>query len=109
MSCGVILLKRPFISFSYPLLLILRWEITAAAVALLCLRLFILLFSVADARMLHVQLFTICSKLESQKNIICSFESVDTNFKHRFSHLENKEFCYILNFFLVFFFFFTNL
>ena len=34
MSSGVILLQRPYISFSSPLLLILRWEITAAAVAL---------------------------------------------------------------------------
>ena len=37
MSSGVILLQRPYISFSSPLLLILRQEITAAAVALLCL------------------------------------------------------------------------
>ena len=35
MSSGVILLQRPYFSFSSPLLLILRWEITAAAVALL--------------------------------------------------------------------------
>ena len=34
MSSGVILLQRPKISFSSPLLLILRQEITAAAVAL---------------------------------------------------------------------------
>ena len=34
MSSGVILLQRPYISFSSPLLLILRREITAAAVAL---------------------------------------------------------------------------
>ena len=34
MSSGVILLKRPYISFSSPLLLILRREITVAAVAL---------------------------------------------------------------------------
>ena len=34
MSSGVILLQRPYISFSSLLLLILRWEITAAAVAL---------------------------------------------------------------------------
>ena len=34
MSNGVILLQRPYISFSSPLLLILRREITAAAVAL---------------------------------------------------------------------------
>ena len=34
MSSGVILLQRPYSSFSFPLLLILRWEITAAAVAL---------------------------------------------------------------------------
>ena len=34
MSSGVILLQRPYISFSTPLLLILRQEITAAAVAL---------------------------------------------------------------------------
>ena len=36
MSSGVILLQRPCISFSSPLLLILRQEITAAAVALFC-------------------------------------------------------------------------
>ena len=35
MSSGVILLQRPYISFSSPLLLILWWEITAVAVALL--------------------------------------------------------------------------
>ena len=35
MSSGVILLQTPYISFSSPLLLILRREITAAAVALL--------------------------------------------------------------------------
>ena len=35
MSSGVILLQRPYVSFSSPLLLILRQEITAAAVALL--------------------------------------------------------------------------
>ena len=35
MSSGVILLQRHYISFSSPLLLILRWEIIAAAVALL--------------------------------------------------------------------------
>ena len=35
MSSGVILLQRPYISFTSPLLLILRREITAAAVALL--------------------------------------------------------------------------
>ena len=35
MSSGVILLQRPYVSFSSPLLLILRWEITAVAVALL--------------------------------------------------------------------------
>ena len=35
MSSGVILLQRPYISFSSPLLLILRREITTAAVALL--------------------------------------------------------------------------
>ena len=35
MSSGVILLQRPYLSFSSPLLLILRREITAAAVALL--------------------------------------------------------------------------
>ena len=34
MSSGVILLQRPYIYFSSPLLLILRREITAAAVAL---------------------------------------------------------------------------
>ena len=34
MSNEVILLQRPYISFSSPLLLILRQEITAAAVAL---------------------------------------------------------------------------
>ena len=34
MSNGIILLQRPYIAFSTPLLLILRWEITAAAVAL---------------------------------------------------------------------------
>ena len=34
MSSGVILLQRPYVSFSSPLLLILRREITAAAVAL---------------------------------------------------------------------------
>ena len=34
MSSGVILLQRPYISFSSPLLLILRREITAATVAL---------------------------------------------------------------------------
>ena len=34
MSSGVILLQRPYISFSSPLLLILRREITAAAVVL---------------------------------------------------------------------------
>ena len=34
MSSGVILLQRHYISFSSPLLLILRREITAAAVAL---------------------------------------------------------------------------
>ena len=39
MSSGVILLQRPYISFSSPLLLILRREITAAAVALFYLRL----------------------------------------------------------------------
>ena len=37
MSSGVILLQRPYISFSSPLLLILRQEITAVAVALLLL------------------------------------------------------------------------
>ena len=37
MSSGVILLERPYVSFSSPLLLILRREITAAAVALLYL------------------------------------------------------------------------
>ena len=35
MSSGVILLQRPYVSFSSPLLLILRWEIAAAAVAFL--------------------------------------------------------------------------
>ena len=35
MSSGVILLQRPYVSFSSPLLLILRREITAVAVALL--------------------------------------------------------------------------
>ena len=35
MSSGVISLQRPYISFNSPLLRILRWEITAAAVALL--------------------------------------------------------------------------
>ena len=34
MSSGVILLQRPYVSFSSPLLLILRREITAASVAL---------------------------------------------------------------------------
>ena len=34
MSSGVILLQKPYISFSSPLLLILRRKITAAAVAL---------------------------------------------------------------------------
>ena len=34
MSSGVILLQRPYVSFSSPLLLILRQEINAAAVAL---------------------------------------------------------------------------
>ena len=34
MSSGVILLQRPYVSFSSPLLLSLRWEITTAAVAL---------------------------------------------------------------------------
>ena len=34
MSSGVILLERPYISFSSPLLPIIRWEITDAAVAL---------------------------------------------------------------------------
>ena len=38
MSSGVILLQRPYISFSSPLLLILRREITAAAVALFFLK-----------------------------------------------------------------------
>ena len=37
MTSGVILLQRSYISFSSPLLLILRQEITAAAVALLVL------------------------------------------------------------------------
>ena len=39
MSSGVILLQRPYIAFSSPLLLILRREITAAAVALFFLNL----------------------------------------------------------------------
>ena len=34
MSSGVILLQRPYFSFSSPLLLILSWEITTVAVAL---------------------------------------------------------------------------
>ena len=34
MSSGVIILQRPYVSFSSPLLLILRREVTAAAVAL---------------------------------------------------------------------------
>ena len=34
----VILLQMPYISFSCPLLLILRWEITAAAVALFLMK-----------------------------------------------------------------------
>ena len=34
MSSGVIVLQRPYISFSSPLVLILRWEIPAAAVML---------------------------------------------------------------------------
>ena len=34
MSSGAVLLQRPYISFSSPLLLILRQEITAAAAAL---------------------------------------------------------------------------
>ena len=34
MSNGVISLQRPYISFSSTLLLILKWEITAVAVAL---------------------------------------------------------------------------
>ena len=38
MSSGVILLQRPYISFSSPLLLFLRQEITAAAVALFSVR-----------------------------------------------------------------------
>ena len=40
MSSGVILLQRPYISFSSPLLLILRREITAAAAVALFLCLF---------------------------------------------------------------------
>ena len=44
MSSGVILLQRPYISFSSPLLLILRWEITAAAVALFLYMSFGMLF-----------------------------------------------------------------
>ena len=38
MSSGVILLQRPYVSFSSPPLLILRQEITAAAVALLFMK-----------------------------------------------------------------------
>ena len=42
MSSEVILLKRPYISFSSPLLLILRQEITTAAVALcICVIVFV--------------------------------------------------------------------
>ena len=43
MTSGVILLQRPYVSFSSPLLLILRRDITAVAVALLLLLLFLLL------------------------------------------------------------------
>ena len=62
MSSGVILLQRPYISFSSPLLLILRQEITAAAVALFYLGLF--LWGMCDAIFIllgfsdHLYLFT---------------------------------------------------
>ena len=52
MSSGVILLQRPCVSFSSPLLLILRREIMAAAVALLfinCLAKIITMFKTCKA------------------------------------------------------------
>ena len=86
MSSGVILLQRPYISFSSPLLLILTWEITAAAVALsdmICG----FLFDIVD------DLIFICIKRECyinglgykrfaydncQKVVLCSSKVVET-------------------------------
>ena len=54
MSSGVILLQRPYISFNSPLLLILRWEISAAAVALFFMSCYFLSRHMFSHCLLHV-------------------------------------------------------